>query len=89
MQCNSAPFCAGDDVCLNVCGVTALAIPALRATWPMIGPVLCWPSCRPSAVRKRGPSQRSPVARSIAPRPRQPAPGRRRGGVPNADRLPL
>jgi hypothetical protein len=52
--------------CLSVCGVTALAITARRATLRTIRPAPCRSSRRPSAARNTGPSVRSPMARSIA-----------------------
>ena len=54
------------NACLSVCGPTGLVIPARRATFRTIRPAPCRSSRRPSPVRKTGPSQRSPVARSIA-----------------------
>src|ERR1039457_5828326 len=54
------------NACLSVCGPTFLLIPARLATRRTIRPAPCRSRRRPSAVRKIGPSQRSPVARSIA-----------------------
>ncbi len=54
------------NACLSVCGVTALAITARRATLRTIRPAPCRSSRRPSAARNTGPSVRSPIARSIA-----------------------
>gem|GEM_PF-5044174 len=54
------------NACLSVCGPTFLLIPARRATLRTIRPAPCRSSRRPSWVTKMGPSQRSPVARSIA-----------------------
>ena len=52
--------------CRSVCGPMGLAIPARRATRRTICPAPCRSSRFPSAMRKIGPSQRSPMARSIA-----------------------
>jgi hypothetical protein len=43
-----------------------MVIPARRAIRRTIRPAPCRSSCRPSAVRKTGPSLRSLMARSIA-----------------------
>jgi hypothetical protein len=48
------------------CGPTGLAIPARRATWRTIRAAPWRSSRRPPGARKTGPSQRSPIARSIA-----------------------
>jgi hypothetical protein len=50
----------------SVCGPIGLPIPARRATLRTMRPAPWRSSRRPSAVRKIGPSQRSPTARSIA-----------------------
>ena len=52
--------------CLSVCEPMDLVIPARRTILRTIRPAPCRSSRRPSAVRKTGPSPRSPVARSIA-----------------------
>jgi hypothetical protein len=54
------------NACRRVCGPTGLVMPARRAIRRTIRPAPCRSSRRPSAVRKIGPSQRSPTARSIA-----------------------
>jgi hypothetical protein len=50
----------------SVCGPTGLLIPARRASRRTIRPAPRRSNRRPSAARKIGPSQRSPIARSIA-----------------------
>ena len=54
------------NACLSVRGVTALPMPARRATLRMTLPALCRSSRRPSAAWNTGPPVRSPMARSIA-----------------------
>jgi hypothetical protein len=54
------------NACLSVWGVTALPIPARRATLQTIRPAPCRSIRRPSEARNTGPSVRSAMARSIA-----------------------
>src|SRR5436190_11527786 len=54
------------NACRRVCGPAGLAIPARRATRRTIRPAPCRSSQPPWADRKIGPSERSPMARSIA-----------------------
>jgi len=56
----------GDERVPERVGVTALAIPARRATLRTIRPAPCRSSRRPSGATKTGPSARSAMARSIA-----------------------
>ena len=62
----SAANAADRPGCRSVCGPTGLVIPARRAARRTIRAAPCRSSRRPSAVRKTGPSLRSPTARSIA-----------------------
>jgi len=52
--------------CLSVCGLTCLAIPARRLARATIRAAPCRSSRFPSEVTNSGPSERSPIARSIA-----------------------
>ena len=56
----------GGDETVSQCGLTSLAIPARRVTRRTIRAAACRSSRLPYAVTKRGPSVRSPIARSIA-----------------------
>ena len=56
----------GSDERMSACGVTALVIPALRATLRTIRPAPCRSSRRPSAARNTGPPVRWPTTRSKA-----------------------
>jgi hypothetical protein len=54
------------NACRSVCGPASLPVPARRAAWRTIRPVLRRSRRRPSGRSNSGPSHRSPAARSIA-----------------------